>query len=243
MDLVTIILVLVILFVSSLVRSTLGFGDALIAMPLVVMLVGIKAATPLIAIIAIIIASYIAITNKEHLNLKSTYKLIIFTILGIPIGLFWLKEVDETIVKITLAVIIILFALFRLYRPHLVTIKTEKFSFLFGIISGILGGAYNTNGPPIIIYGTLRRWEPKNFRVILQGVLLPTNIFIAAGHGISGLWTINVILLLLYSLPVVIFAIILGTKLHNVLPKDKYDKIIYYALILIGAMLIINSLK
>ena len=43
----TTLIVLVILFLSTFVRSALGFGDALIAMPLLAMVVGMHVATPL----------------------------------------------------------------------------------------------------------------------------------------------------------------------------------------------------
>ena len=44
--------VLSVVFLAALVRSTFGFGDALIAMPFLVVLVGLKTATPLMALIA-----------------------------------------------------------------------------------------------------------------------------------------------------------------------------------------------
>ena len=50
-----IIYLLVVLFISTLVRATFGFGDALIAMPLLALVINIKIVTPLVAIIAIII--------------------------------------------------------------------------------------------------------------------------------------------------------------------------------------------
>lgn len=48
--------VLLILFLSTLVRSTFGFGDALVAMPLLALFIAIKTATPVVAIIAPTIA-------------------------------------------------------------------------------------------------------------------------------------------------------------------------------------------
>ncbi len=45
-------LVLVVLFCSTFIRATFGFGDALVAMPLLAMVVGLKTATPLVALVA-----------------------------------------------------------------------------------------------------------------------------------------------------------------------------------------------
>ena len=47
----TIILaILSILFISTFIRSTLGFGDALLAMPLLTLIIGVQTATPLVAL-------------------------------------------------------------------------------------------------------------------------------------------------------------------------------------------------
>jgi hypothetical protein len=31
------------------------------------------------------------------------------------------------------------------------------------------------NGPPLVIYGALRRWTPERFRATLQGYFLPAS--------------------------------------------------------------------
>ena len=125
-------------------------------------------------------------------------------------------------------------------NPKLV-LKTDKSSFAFGIVSGILGGAYNSNGPPIIMYGTLRKWTPEEFRLLLQGVFLPTNLFIIIGHGLAGLWTGEVIRLGLISMPVIFVAVIIGNILNKKLKADKFTKLIYYFLIGIGLILIVQA--
>ena len=51
-----------------------------------------------------------------------------------------------------------------------------------GFCSGILGGAYGMNGPPLAVYGSLRRWSPQHFRATLQGYFLPASIIGMAGY-------------------------------------------------------------
>ena len=68
-----IIYLLVVLFISTLVRATFGFGDALIAMPLLALVINIKIVTPLVAIIAIIILNRIIknLPNARNTSLKT----------------------------------------------------------------------------------------------------------------------------------------------------------------------------
>src|SRR3546814_16769190 len=73
---------------------------------------------------------------------------------GLPIGLWLLTSADERLVKSTLAVVIIGFALYSLFGR---TIRLESESkiglFLCGLLSGVFGGAYGLNGPPLVVYG------------------------------------------------------------------------------------------
>ncbi|MCL5991084.1 MAG: sulfite exporter TauE/SafE family protein [Bacteroidetes bacterium] len=234
------IIVIIIIFFSSLYRATSGFGDALIAMPLMALLIDIKIATPIVAFMGFAVSVFILLGNRQKQDLSKIWQLVVFSIIGIPIGLLFLKGINENVVKIVLALILIIYSLFSLTYPKLY-LKTNKSAFAFGIVSGILGGAYNTNGPPIIMYGTLRKWTPEEFRLLLQGVFLPTNMFIIMGHGFAGLWTGDVVKVMLYALPTVMVATIIGNLLNKKIPAEKFEKLIYYFLIVIGLVLLIQA--
>lgn len=232
----------IILF-STILRATFGFGDALIAMPLLTLVVGVKTASPLSAFISLIAALWIILQERRSVEITGLKRIIISTIIGIPIGLTFLKSANESLVKSILAFTLIAFSLFSLFNSQLFKLQTDRYSFIFGLFSGILGGAYNSNGPPIIIYGTLRRWEPERFRILLQSIFLPTNLFIIIGHGIAGLWTHEVGILLLLSLPVAIPGIYFGNILNKQIPQERFVKLIYILLLLIGLVLIFETLS
>lgn len=105
-------------------------------------------------------------------------------------------------------------------------------------MAGILGGAYNVGGPPVILYGTLRRWPPAQFRATLQGCLLPISLVVTASQGLAGLWTTRVWRLFGLSLPVVIGAMMLGGRLAARVPARQFERGLYLALIVLGIMLL-----
>ena len=43
------------------------------------------------------------------------------------------------------------------------------------------------NGPPLAIYGAMRRWSAQHFRATLQGYFLPASIIGMAGYWLAGL--------------------------------------------------------
>jgi uncharacterized membrane protein YfcA len=231
--------VIVIIFISTFTRSALGFGDAVLAMPLLAMLINLRTATPLVAFAASTISITILLGSWREVDFKAAWRLILSSLIGIPLGLYFLIHLPETLVKGVLGVVLILFGLYKLFDPRLPTYRNDLLAYVFGFLGGLLGGAYNTNGPPVVLYGALRGWSPESYRATLQAYFLPTGMTILIGHGLAGLWTPTVLKLYLYALPLILIAIFLGGRLNQYLSSEWFNRIIYAFLIVLGIILII----
>lgn len=222
------------------VRSSLGFGDALIAMPLLSFFTDLQTATPLVALMGFSMAIGILLSSWRDVDIKAAWRLILASALGIPIGLYLLTNVPEGYVLVLLGLILIGYGVYNLAQFRLPEIKRDEFAFLFGFVAGILGGAYNTNGPPVVIYGSMRRWEPQFFRATLQAFFISSNFMIVLGHGLSGLWTPTVLWLSAIVLPIAIIMVITGGLLMSRMPQQLFSRIIYFFLIVIGVVMIVR---
>jgi hypothetical protein len=229
----------VILFICTFIRSAVGFGDALLAMPLLGMVMSLKIASPVVAFAGFIISLMILLFDRKVVDFKSTWRLIVATITGVPFGLWLLNHVPEHIVKWVLGITLISYGisnLLTLKYPHL---QHERYAFPFGFVAGILAGAYNTNGPPIAIYGILRRWSPDYFRATMQCYFLFSGIATIIGHGLAGLWTPLVWHLFLWALPGVGLGIYLGGKVNCLIPQPMFSQIIFALLVVVGGLFLI----
>ena len=237
------LLIFAILFVSTFIHSTLGFGQALIAMPLLAMVIELKTATPLVAFVLMTIAAIILLRNWRIVDLSAVWRLVLSSCFGIPVGLFLLQGVPEGQMKIFLGILVILFSLFNLTNRHLKMIDLSQvrggsiLGYLFGFVAGVLGAAYNTSGVVITIYATLRDWSPDRFRSTLQSYFVFTGLLILASHGLVGLWTPDVLRLYGISLPLVLVGIFLGGKLHRFIPKGQFDGYVNVGLLIMGLLL------
>lgn len=230
-------LVLAVLCLSAFVRSAAGFGDALIAMPLLVLVVGTQVATPLVAMGSSTIALTILLGGWRGVDLRAAWRLVLSTLVGIPIGLLFLKGASEGLVKAVLGLVLIAFGLYSLWGPRLPTLGNEKLSFIFGFVAGVLGGAYNTNGPPVVIYGVLRGWTPEQFRATLQGYFLPAGLAILVSHAVAGLWTSEVLRLYALALLPIVGAVLAGGWVNRRVDGAHFQRIVYILLILMGLLL------
>jgi uncharacterized membrane protein YfcA len=232
-----------IVFAAAFLRSALGFGDAVVAMPLLAMTVGLKTASPLVAFMGPTISVLILARSWRRIEVRTAGRLVLATLLGIPVGVFGLALLPEAPLKVLLGVLILGYGIFGLVRPA-ARIRREKawHPWAVGWTAGILGGAYNANGPPVVAYGMLSVWPPETFRAILQGYFLPTGLAILAGHGLAGLWTGEVVRLYLYALPGLVLGVVLGGLLHRKLSRRDFAKLVYGFLAMMGALLLLRPL-
>jgi uncharacterized membrane protein YfcA len=241
---VTTLYVVVVVFVATLIRSALGFGEALFAVPLLALFLPLKIAAPLAVLISITIAGVIVVQDWGKIHLRSTGWLLFATIPGIPLGVLLLTNSHQQMVKVSLASGLMAFSAYSIFGGKPIELRADSLGWLIGcgFAAGVLGGAYGMNGPPLAIYGAMRRWSPQHFRATLQGYFLPASILGMAGYWIAGLWVPAVTRYFAVSLPTSIIAIWLGRRLNHRLRGESYYKYVYYSLAGIGALLLIQAM-
>jgi uncharacterized membrane protein YfcA len=233
--------ILAVLFLATFIRSALGFGEALVAVPLLALTLPVQVAAPLAVLVSITVAVVVVIQDWRNVHVGSAGWLVLSTLFGIPLGLLLMKTVPESIVKSILGVFIIAFALYSL-AAHKPELHSDRLAPLFGFIAGILGGAYGMNGPPLVVYGVLRRWQPAQFRATLQGYFLIASMVGMAGYAVTGLWTRTVTRYFLLSLPLALIAIFLGHAVHRRLSGAGFLIAVNAGLALIGVLLLRQAL-
>lgn len=234
--------VIAILFVATFIRSAFGFGEALIAVPLLAFAIPIEEAAPVVVLISITIAALIIAQDWRQVHFASAGRLFLATVGGMPLGLWLLTAVDEAIVTALLAAVIILFSTYCLLRRAQMELKNDRHAWGFGFLAGILGGAYGMSGPPLVIYGTLRRWSPQHFRATLQGYFLPASILTLIGYSVTGLWTSSVTHYYLWALPPAVLASFLGRAVNRRIKGPAFLRWVHLGLIAIGVLLLARTL-
>jgi uncharacterized membrane protein YfcA len=238
----TTLAVLCILFVATLSRFTLGFGDALVGMPLLLLILSKDAASPLIALVILTVAGIMLATEWRNVHFQSAWRLVVPGLAGIYFGLNFLQHANEQLVNGVLGVVVILFAAYSLIGPRQFELKSENSAIVFGFLAGLLGGAYNTHAPPLVIYGTLRRWRVERFRATLQGYFLPAGVVVVAGHGWAGRFNNDaVIRYYLLSLPVIGITWFIGKRLNGRFEPESFMRLVNWVLIAVGAALLVKG--
>lgn len=236
--------ILIISFLATLFRSTFGFGESLIAVPLFSLFIPLEEAVPLSVLMSILVAFTVVVQDHRQVHFRSAKWLIIFATLGIPLGLLMLVYGNQTVVKVALGVLIILYSAYSLLGKVKLGECKESRLWLFGcgFLSGVLGGAYGLNGPPLVLYGNKMKWSATQFRATLQAYFLPVGVISVVGYLFKGLVNQSVLNYFLCAIPVIVPAIFLGRYFNKKLKGDSFYKYAYAGLIVIGGVLIANAL-
>lgn len=228
-----------IVFAGVLTQSMIGFGVALVTMPLLITILDPTSAGMLVSLFALPLELIIIRRYRHALTIRPFWRIIAGALIGIPLGVVLLTRLDQAVILHALGVLLIGYALYSLLKLRLPVLHAPEWGFGFGFVSGILSGAYNTGGPPLVIYGTCKNWQPEQFKANLQAMMLVTSAAsiisrIAAGH-LNALVLAN----LAVALPMVIAGSAAGFWLSRTINAALFRRAVLIMLLLIGVRLLL----
>ncbi|WP_285059796.1 sulfite exporter TauE/SafE family protein [Pedobacter ginsengisoli] len=240
----TVLIVSLIVMIAALFRSAFGFGESLIAVPLLSMVMPLNAAVPLSVLVSVFVAAFVVAQDRKKVYLKSAAYLILYALIGVPLGLWLLVHAQEMVVKLILGALMISFSVYLLKGSELKALKEDSQWWLLvcGMLSGVFGGAYGINGPPLVIYGAKRRWTAVNFRATLQAYFFIVGLISIAGYWQAGLLDAGVLKYFLWSLPALVPAILAGRFINSRMQNGRFFKYSYLAVLALGTLVILNCI-
>jgi len=230
------------IFLAIFTQSLTGFGTGLVSMALLPALVGIRESAPLVALTAGTLELALVIRYRDTLNVQSVWRLLITALVGIPIGIVALRNLDERIGLTLLGIVLVAYPLYALFSLRVPKLEGRPWPYIFGFVAGLLGGAYNTSGPPVIIYGNSRRWAPAEFKANLQGFFLLNDALVITSHALNGNLTSWVWQNYLMTIPGIVLGMVAGLALSRFINPATFCKIVLVLLIILGLRMIASVL-
>lgn len=230
---------LIILF-GVFIQSLSGFGLGLFAMPLLTLIIDIRLAAPFMNLVALSTLLTIFLYYRKKLEVKAIVGLIGVSSLAIPLGVYFLKHIDETITLTLLGTVVLGYSIYSLLELPLPIIHSQKWGYGFAFFSGLLSGAYNTGGPPIVIYAGCRRWTPEQFKSNLNFFFFCNVIIVLSNHILQGNFSLEVVQLFIRNIPVIFIGLVAGFFLSNRVNLLLFRKLVFILLVIAGLQLLMK---
>ncbi|MEA5512232.1 sulfite exporter TauE/SafE family protein [Crocosphaera sp. UHCC 0190] len=236
------LLISLIIFLGVFIQTLSGFGLGLVVMPLLTQVIDVSLAAPLLALIALVTLLTLSIFYGKNFEFTSMSRLIITSSVAIPFGIFCLKNLNETITLTFLGIIVLSYGFYSLFEFPFPLISSPKWGYGFAFFSGLLSGAYNTGGPPIVIYATCCRWPPEQFKSNLNVFLLSNVIVVLINHLIQHNVKPEVWQLFITNIPTILIGLLAGFLTSKFIDFLLFRKLVLLLLIIMGSQLIIKVL-
>jgi len=182
----SILVINLVIFFAIFTQSVVGFGMTLVAMPLLGIFYDLKLISPLIAVVGILAKALLLVKYHSAFEFKTMWRFTLASLIFVPVGVYALETLDDEIAMSILGGIVLVYAIYSLFSSIVLRLAHNFWVYLFGAIAGILGGAFNASGPPVVVYASSRPWGPIEFKSNLQGYALVNGLFISLNHYFSG---------------------------------------------------------
>lgn len=227
---------------AAFVQSVSGFGMAIVAVALLPLVMDLKDAIALIAVFNLFVSTLTLFWNRSGFSWKIARPLVIGMIIGIPVGYYFLQSTDSTILIRVLGIVLILIAVSDtiLARKHHYSLPAWS-AWPFAVFGGVIGGAFNVGGPPIVAYTYSQSWSKTQIVATLQSVFLIAGFFrnaLMISHDLttSGRtdWSWALATNLLASIPLAILAIWMGKKCLDRIPQSILRATVFTFIFIMG---------
>ena len=232
---------LVILAVAGLVQGFLGFGFGIVAMSGLTLSHDILHAAGVVNLVGLV-ATVAQLWNlRAHVRWRAAARILPTLLIGVGIGVTALGHLDRTLMVRALGVTTIAIALWNIARPQLRASDSVAMDRFIGLISGALGGAFNTGGPPLIAHLYRRPDAPEVARATLQALFLTISTSRAAVSTAQGLFTSSILTSALAAIPTMFIGLGLGLWFSRRVEPERFRLMSWLALAALGAVLAIRA--
>jgi len=167
--------------------------------------------------------------------------LLLGSLLGTPAGVWVLAALPAGTLKRLIGLMLLAIVLVEWCGAYPQKLSGRRWGLGAGVLSGLLGGAIATPGPPVILYVVAQGWQPRVIKATLQAFFFVNQTMILIGHWWAGLVTHEVVwLATIYALPASAgFA--LGIHLFNRVDQLLFRRLIFVLLFVLSLVLSIHG--
>ncbi|MFJ5768927.1 sulfite exporter TauE/SafE family protein [Psychrobacillus sp. NPDC093180] len=229
-----------IILVASILQTSTGFGFSIMATPFLLLLFQPSEAIQINIILSLIISLALIMKVKKNIDTYLLRKLILGSIMGLPLGGLVYITVDIKTFKLLISIILLLLTLILIVNVRFKS--TTARDYIVGGISGVLTISIGMPGPPLLIYfaGTNAGKEKTRattlaFFLFIYFISLLSQLVLTGTDMI--IWRSS-----LYGIPAVFIGLIIGQILFKYLNQHVFKIFTYILLGGTGIYILIDSI-
>ena len=229
-----------VIVVAYTLRGATGFGAGVVAIPLLVLVLPLRAVIPVITTLGIVASFGQTVREFRHVEWRGVRGLLLPTLAGWAAGLWLFKALHPEMLRSALALFIIAYAL-RSLAPRKAVLRAPR-AWLAplagaggGLVSTLFGGMA---GPIFVVYLNALDLGKARFRATMSAILFLLALLRAGGYGGLGFYDAGVFALIALLLPAMVLGMVLGERVFHGLEEGLFKRVVAMLLVASGVALL-----
>lgn len=231
-----------VIFLIGISKGGLGGAAGAVATPLMALVMPVDQVLGLM-LPMLMMADVFAVTSQwQRWDNKLLLLLVPASLIGITAGTALLTTISSDALRQGLAVIIILFVLYKIFEERIQKAVTYQPKGWHGMLTGILAGftstLAHTGGPPVAIYLLMQRVEPRVFVATSAVYFAIINWLKVPYYIYAGVMDLNQLRQVIWLLPLIPVSVWVGRWLATRIDKKTFEKVIMVLLVVSAVLLL-----
>lgn len=218
---------------AGFVQGAAGFGFGMVLMSLAPWLIGVRTAVPLVACTGLLASVSMLAMLWRQARWTEVAPLLLAGALTSPLGVLVLRRVPARGLWLVLATGLL---------AHVVSSRGDRpppsgghrgWALAAGAAGGLLGGAVNTAGPPVVAYAA-RYWSAERMRANLQLFFAPLSVLQLGLYARAGMLDGAVLWGLAAVVPGLVVGVTLGHRIGSRLAPARFARMVWTLLLVMG---------
>ncbi|TMK59682.1 MAG: sulfite exporter TauE/SafE family protein [Actinobacteria bacterium] len=225
---------------AATIQATMGFGFALVAVPIIAVADDPKVAVVAVTAIGVPMTLWNTIRWRVHLRVGAMGTVVGASLIGMPVGALILTRAPDRV--LTFAIGIVVLGLTAWLWRGLQLPAGPRTEVAAGIASGALATSTGTNGPPLVIAFQATGMERDAFRATLAGCFFVQGVIALVLFWAGGLLTRHVGAAFVVGVPAIVAGTLGGERLSTQLHGHAFRVAVLTLLGLSGALAIVGAI-
>lgn len=246
---------------ASVSQAAIGFGFAVVATPFLLLVFNSRDVIQMSIILSFLIAVILTPRIKDQINYDMLKRLIIGSIIGVPIGLVFFAYVSLGVLKFSVSIVILTLTFFLVSRwfkeksfevgkdpvpfsPSLVNWLREpeqRNELLVGLCAGALTTSIGMPGVPLALYFAMNNTRKDVVRSTTLAFFIVVYIFSMVTQALTVKISLPVIISSAYLAPAAVAGVYLGHILFDKIDQRMFQICTNIILIITGFYMLIKS--
>lgn len=238
----SVFLFVIIVILASLLQATLGFGSALVAVPLALLFLPKETVVSSMFMMGLSLNGFLSVKIRQPINYRPVVVLFLASLFGLPVGVRILTAIPIDAMKVFVGCLVVLFTVL-LQWGKLKLPQSTLLTAVAGFLSGLLNTSTSMSGPPALILLAGQGLPKDQFRRTLASFFFVSGLVAAMTLVVSGVMTPQRVSYGAVAIPFVFLSGYVGDRISSRLPERPFRVLALAVLFLAGVYSIASGLS